>query len=72
MAGNDRGKCPHVGDCAMFGMFTLSGTLRIWQDNYCHGEYARCERYLRSQRGESVPKTLMPNGKSLTVLTKPT
>ncbi len=54
----------------MFGMFTLSGTLRIWQDNYCHGEFVRCERFKRSQRGESVPKTLMPNGKSLTVVAK--
>lgn len=71
MAGNATKKCPQVNDCPMFGMFTLSGTLRIWQDNYCHGDFQRCERYVRSQRGEAVPKTLMPNGKTLTVPTKP-
>lgn len=71
MPRNANGSCPHVNDCPMFSLFTLSGTLRIWQDNYCHDEFVRCERYVRSQRGEIVPKTLMPNGKSLTVAAKP-
>lgn len=51
----------------MFSLFTLSGTLKIWQDNYCYGDNERCERYRRSSRGETVPKALMPNGKMLGV-----
>lgn len=51
----------------MYSLFTMAGTLRIWQDNYCNSDFDRCERYVRSQRGEAVPKELMPNGRTLTV-----
>ena len=65
MAEPPESQCPQIRDCPMFGVFTLSGTLRIWQDNYCRSEYTRCARYVRTQRGEFVPRTLMPNGKLL-------
>ncbi len=58
-------QCPHMKSCAMYSVFTLAGTLRVWQDNYCTDAFERCERYAKAQRGEVVPKQLMPNGKML-------
>jgi hypothetical protein len=54
----------------MFDVFTLSGTLAVWQDNYCRGEYTRCARYVRFGRGEDVPRNLMPNGRVIASLPK--
>lgn len=55
----------------MYDLFALSGTLGIWQDNYCRSDFPRCERYIRSQRGESVAKALLPNGKVLALAPRP-
>jgi hypothetical protein len=52
----------------MFGLFTMSGNMHVWKDNYCRGEFTKCERYKRSERGENVPKRLLPNGKMLAIL----
>lgn len=49
----------------MYEMFELVGTLAIWQLRYCTGAFATCERYRRSERGEAVPRTLLPNGRVL-------
>lgn len=49
----------------MFRLFTLSGTLAVWQTNYCSSDFERCERYKRACLGEAVPENLLPNGKLL-------
>lgn len=49
----------------MYQLFNLSGTLAVWQTNYCSADFERCERFRRSARGEPVPQNLLPNGKSL-------
>lgn len=67
MSEGPRVSCPHKPSCAMFALFNMAGTLRIWQDNYCDAEFERCERYKRSERGERVARELMPNGKMLTL-----
>ena len=43
-------------------------SLAVWKDNYCRGSYERCQRYKRLQRGEQVPRNLMPNGKIISTL----
>ncbi|HEX2735873.1 MAG TPA: hypothetical protein VHM70_29940 [Polyangiaceae bacterium] len=58
-------ECPHMKRCAMYPLFTLAGTLKTWQIRYCTGEFALCERYQRSLRGQPVPPELMPNGTML-------
>jgi hypothetical protein len=54
--------CPNMSTCSMFKIFTLAGTLRIWQDNYCRGEYKRCARFESVCSGSGVPDNLLPNG----------
>ena len=58
-------RCPHMGDCEMYEMFELVGTLAIWQLRYCTGSFTTCERYCRTERGEAVPRNLLPNGRVL-------
>ena len=65
------GNCPHMGGCAMFGLFSLAGTLATWKTNYCSADYARCERFQRSLQGRTVPNNLMPNGALLRKWTPP-
>ncbi len=60
-------QCPHLASCALYPLFTMKATLSVWQTNYCQGDYARCERYQRSCRGEKVPQNLLPNGKLLSI-----
>jgi len=49
----------------MYSMFKLEGALGVWKINYCQSDFKRCERYVRTQRGEDIPPTLLPNGKTL-------
>jgi hypothetical protein len=54
--------CPNVGDCAMYSLFKMAGTLAVWKINYCNADYTRCERYKLSSSCKGVPINLMPNG----------
>ena len=58
-------KCEHLDDCEMFQLFRLTGTLAVWQERYCRGDYESCERHKRQCRGEHVQPTLLPNGQFL-------
>jgi hypothetical protein len=51
----------------MFPLFNLKGALRVWQQNYCDADYARCVRYVRHRHGDQVPPNLLPNGKLLSI-----
>jgi hypothetical protein len=53
--------------CALFPIFNLRSSLRVWQSNYCESEFTECERYRRSKSGSSVPMNLLPNGELLNV-----
>ncbi|MDP2342483.1 MAG: hypothetical protein Q8O67_16120 [Deltaproteobacteria bacterium] len=59
--------CPNIGKCALFPLISKPGFLRVWQINYCEGDFARCERFRRNCAGESLPATLLPNGQHLVV-----
>ena len=54
--------CPHYASCPMFAQFKLKSTLRVWTLSFCEGNYEGCARYQRSQAGQPVPPTLLPNG----------
>ena len=62
---SEQGDCPHCDSCEMYGLFKFEGTLSVWKINYCQGDFKRCERYQLSAKGESIPITLLPNGKTL-------
>lgn len=51
----------------MYGLFQRSGTLKLWQINYCDDDFAACARFKRGAEGRSVPLTLLPNGRDLTL-----
>lgn len=58
-------KCPNMGDCTIFPLLSMSGTLKTWQERYCDGGFDTCERFKRTQRGLPVAPDLMPNGVKL-------
>lgn len=63
-------KCPHMETCALFPLFKLRASLKVWQDNYCEGTFAKCARFQRSAEGKMSPMNLLPNGQMLEVVRK--
>ena len=59
--------CPQVRSCPLFPMFTRQAFLKVWQDTYCEGDHTRCARFALVSEGKSVPLSLLPNGKHLTL-----
>lgn len=57
-------RCSHISGCELYPRFSLKGALRIWQERYCNHptQHTKCARYVRSEAGEPVPPTLLPNG----------
>jgi len=55
--------CTHCEHCELYTQFALNPALQVWQQHYCQGEYARCVRFQKSLRKESVPLNMLPNGK---------
>jgi hypothetical protein len=49
----------------MFALFTVKGSLRVWQIHYCNGRFEDCARLQLAKAGEAVPSDLLPNGKRL-------
>lgn len=56
------GACSHLKSCPMFAAFETEATGRIFRQFYCEGKFNTCARYQKSEKGESVPDTLLPNG----------
>jgi hypothetical protein len=55
----------HIDNCEMFTLFQHSGTLAVWQINYCRGSFQNCERYKLAIKGERIARNLLPNGREL-------
>ena len=53
--------CEHVEGCPMFRYFRSTAKL-IYQELYCLGNYADCERRKLRGSGKPVPANLLPNG----------
>lgn len=64
--------CSHTSDCPLYAQFKLKALLKYWSTMYCESGWENCARYQLSLRGETVPVTLLPNGKLLAGLPKPT
>jgi len=60
-------RCSHTDGCELYPRFSLRGALRIWQDRYCNHptHHQKCERFVRSNAGQPVPATLLPNGEHI-------
>ena len=59
--------CSHIDGCELYPLFSQRSLLEVWKTNYCYGDFARCARYQLSCGGETVPQTLLPNGKHLAI-----
>ncbi len=62
--------CSHSADCPLFAQFAMEPSLAVWKKHYCEGEYDKCARYQASLKGETVPLTLLPNGKMIVLKAK--
>lgn len=58
-------QCPHANFCPLYDEFGHGRLLGIWKDRYCNSKFETCARFQLSRLGESIPSTLLPNGKSL-------
>jgi hypothetical protein len=56
--------------CPLYSQFKLKALLKYWCSVYCEGDWKTCERYKRSLKGDEVPITLLPNGKTLSAQTR--
>lgn len=60
--------CSHVKNCELFVQFALNPALDVWKDHFCEGtHHSVCARYQRSNTGQAVPLTLLPNGNMVSV-----
>ncbi|MBE9516640.1 MAG: hypothetical protein IME93_06645 [Proteobacteria bacterium] len=59
--------CTHTDSCELYPQISLSSALKVWQVFYCEGDFAKCARFQASSEGQSVPVTLLPNGKELDI-----
>jgi hypothetical protein len=57
--------CPNMRSCRLFPLFKMAGALQVWKINYCTSNFQACERYKQVCSAESVPDTMLPNGKLL-------
>ncbi len=57
--------CPHMDSCRMYALFSLAGTLKVWQVNYCTASFEGCARYKLAREAKPVPDNLLPNGTQL-------
>ena len=62
--------CSHASGCPLFPK--LNASLRGWRDAYCDSDsgWQSCARYTQSLTGQSVPITLLPNGKYAHTMTR--
>lgn len=60
-----RVQCPNMANCPMYSAFSTDGALKVFVQSYCTDDFARCVRKQKGDRGESVPRELMPNGQML-------
>ncbi len=57
--------CNHSASCELFPLMAMEPALQLWKKHYCDGQFERCARFQLSLKGNTVPLTLLPNGKQL-------
>ncbi len=56
-------QCPRLEKCPLFQHFVEIKDSCI--NLYCKGEFEACKRKQKADRGEEVPKAMLPNGDML-------
>lgn len=57
--------CNHSSSCELFPLMAMEPALNLWKKHFCDGAFNNCARYQLSLNGQTVPLTLLPNGKQL-------
>jgi len=57
--------CNHSTSCELFPLMAMEPALQLWKKHYCDGRFERCARFQLALKGNTVPLTLLPNGKQL-------
>ena len=64
--GIDSMSCSHTTTCELFTQIAMNPALDVWKSHYCEADFDRCVRFQKSKGGQTVPMTLLPNGKIIT------
>lgn len=59
--------CTHSSKCELYVQFAADPSIQLWKQHYCMSNYKRCARYSLSLQGVSVPLSLLPNGKTISL-----
>jgi CheY-like chemotaxis protein len=59
--------CPYYQRCPIFPLFENEPIRRVYQRNYCFGEFEDCQRYHLASRGTMPDPRLLPDGALLPV-----
>lgn len=59
--------CTHSSKCELYVQFAADPSIQLWKQHYCMSNYKRCARYNLSLQGVSVPLSLLPNGKTISL-----
>jgi hypothetical protein len=57
-------RCPNLSACLFFNQLHLPATAEILKSSYCYCDYERCARFKMKAKGEKVPDSLWPDGKT--------
>ena len=57
--------CTHCDSCQLYAQLAMEPTLRLWKQKYCEELFEQCARFKLALEGQTVPLTLLPNGKKL-------
>lgn len=55
-------ECKWYAVCPMKHFYDAGKLNRKWIDAYCHGNWRRCVRYQKEERGEYHPDEMLPDG----------
>jgi len=58
-------QCPRLAKCPMFARLSLQCGKDALYVLYCKGDFTRCTRKQKAEKGEEVPGNMLPNGELL-------
>lgn len=58
-------ECPNTKGCPIYNKFKTEALKNIYIRMYCMGKFETCKRKQLKDSGQTVPPTLLPDGKDL-------
>lgn len=63
--GKKKKQCPYLSQCPMFKLFKSDFKKAGFKLLYCFGDFDRCVRKQKKDKGEHPPDDLLPDGKKM-------